>query len=50
MGATLWQTTWEVILPNIRFGVFSAWLLTFVLSWEEIAATLIRSEKLQRRL
>lgn len=40
MGATLWQTTWEVILPNIKFGVFSAWLLTFVLSWEEIAATL----------
>ena len=40
MGASLWQTTWHVILPNIKFGVFSAWLLTFVLSWEEIAATL----------
>jgi putative spermidine/putrescine transport system permease protein len=40
MGASLWQTTWQVVLPNIRFGVFSAWLLTFVLSWEEIAATL----------
>lgn len=40
MGASLWQTTWHVVLPNIKFGVFSAWLLTFVLSWEEIAATL----------
>jgi putative spermidine/putrescine transport system permease protein len=40
MGASLWQTTWQVILPNIKFGIFSAWLLTFVLSWEEIAATL----------
>jgi putative spermidine/putrescine transport system permease protein len=40
MGASLWQTTWHVILPNIKFGIVSAWFLTFVLSWEEIAATL----------
>lgn len=40
MGASLWQTTFMVVLPNIKFGVFSAWLLSFVLSWEEIAATL----------
>lgn len=40
MGASLWQTTVMVMLPNIRFGIFSAWLLTFVLSWEEIGVTL----------
>lgn len=40
LGASLWQTTVMVILPNIKFGVFSAWLLTFVLSWEEIGVTL----------
>ena len=40
MGASLWQTTVMVMLPNIRFGILSAWLLTFVLSWEEIGVTL----------
>jgi putative spermidine/putrescine transport system permease protein len=40
MGASLWQTTRMVMLPNIKFGIFSAWLLTFVLSWEEIGVTL----------
>ena len=40
MGASLWQTTAMVMLPNIKFGIFSAWLLTFVLSWEEIGVTL----------
>ena len=40
MGASLWQTTAMVMLPNIKFGILSAWLLTFVLSWEEIGVTL----------
>ncbi len=30
----------QVILPNIRFGLVSAFFLTFVLSWEEIAVTI----------
>ena len=30
----------SIILPSIRFGVISALLLTFVLSWEEIGVTL----------
>lgn len=29
-----------MILPNIRFGVLTAALLAFVLSWEEIGVTL----------
>jgi putative spermidine/putrescine transport system permease protein len=40
LGASLWQTTFAVILPNIRFGIVSAAFLSFVLSWEEIAVTL----------
>lgn len=40
MGAGLWTRSARVILPNIRFGVLSAFLLTFVLSWEEIGVTI----------
>jgi putative spermidine/putrescine transport system permease protein len=40
MGAGLARRIFSIILPNIRFGVISALLLTFVLSWEEIGVTL----------
>ena len=40
MGAGLVRRVFSIILPNIRFGVLSALLLTFVLSWEEIGVTL----------
>jgi len=40
MGAGLWTRVVHVILPNIRFGVLTAFFLTFVLSWEEIGVTL----------
>ena len=40
MGAGLWTRIVHVILPNIRFGVLTAFFLTFVLSWEEIGVTL----------
>ncbi|TPN82582.1 ABC transporter permease [Mesorhizobium sp. CU2] len=40
LGASVWQTTFWVILPNIRFGVISAAFLSFILSWEEISVTL----------
>ena len=40
MGASLFTRIFSVILPNIRFGVFAAFLLTFILSWEEIGVTL----------
>jgi putative spermidine/putrescine transport system permease protein len=39
-GATATQRALRVILPNIRFGVLMAALLSFVLSWEEIGVTL----------
>ena len=43
LGATTFQTTFWVVLPNLKFGLFSAWFLSLVLSWEEIAVTLFVS-------
>lgn len=40
MGAGLFMRIFLIILPNIRFGVMVAFLLTFILSWEEIGVTL----------
>jgi putative spermidine/putrescine transport system permease protein len=40
LGATVAQRAFGIILPNIRFGVLTAALLVFVLSWEEIGVTL----------
>ncbi len=39
-GASVSQRVFKVILPNIRFGIFTAFFLSFVLSWEEIGVTL----------
>ena len=40
LGATVAQRAFRIILPNIKFGVATAALLVFVLSWEEIGVTL----------
>lgn len=40
MGAGLWTRVVQIILPNIRFGLLTAFFLTFVLSWEETGVTL----------
>ena len=40
LGASVLQRAFRVILPNIRFGVLTAALMAFVLSWEEIGVTL----------
>jgi putative spermidine/putrescine transport system permease protein len=39
-GAPVWVRATQVIIPNIKFGVVSAALLSFILSWEEIGVTL----------
>ena len=39
-GASVARRAFHVILPNIRFGILTALLLTFVMSWEEIGVTL----------
>lgn len=43
LGASFFQTIWMVILPNMKFGIASAWFLSFVLSWEEATVTLFVS-------
>ena len=43
LGASAAQTTFLIVLPNLKFGLFSAWFLSLVLSWEEIAVTLFVS-------
>jgi putative spermidine/putrescine transport system permease protein len=43
LGASVAQRAVRVILPNIRFGILTALLLSFVLSWEEIGVTLFVS-------
>jgi putative spermidine/putrescine transport system permease protein len=40
MGASLWQRISLIIVPNLRFGIITAFFLCFVLSWEEIGVTL----------
>ena len=40
LGASALQRVFKIILPNIRFGVLAAFLLAFVLSWDEIGVTL----------
>lgn len=40
LGATALQRVFTIVLPNIRFGVFTAALMAFALSWEEIGVTL----------
>lgn len=40
LGASIWTRAIEIIIPNIRMGIFAAWLMSFALSWEEISATM----------
>ncbi len=54
MGANLWTRIHAVILPNIRFGILSAFMLSFILSWDEIGVTLfitsVKAITLPRRM
>ena len=40
LGATVWERATRIVIPNIKFGLLTAWLLSFILSWEEIGVTL----------
>jgi putative spermidine/putrescine transport system permease protein len=40
LGASVSERAFKIILPNIKFGILTAALLSFVLSWEEIGVTL----------
>jgi spermidine/putrescine transport system permease protein len=39
LGATPWQTFWQVTLPNLKLSLIAAGLLIFTLSMDEIAVT-----------
>ncbi|NRP21419.1 putative 2-aminoethylphosphonate transport system permease protein PhnU [Ensifer adhaerens] len=43
LGADPFQSIFLVILPNIRFGLFTAWFISLVMSWEESSVTLFIS-------
>jgi len=49
IGATRWQTFWQVILPTLRAGLFSGTLLTFAHSLGEFGATVMVSGNLRLR-
>ncbi len=40
LGASVWERATRVIMPNIKFGIVTAALMSFVLSREEIGVTL----------
>jgi putative spermidine/putrescine transport system permease protein len=40
LGAGVWERATKIIMPNIKFGIATAALLSFILSWEEIGVTL----------
>lgn len=40
LGATPWQTFWQVVFPNLRSALIAGGLLAFTLSFDEIIVTL----------
>ena len=40
LGASVWERATQIIVPNIKFGIITAALLSFILSWDEIGVTL----------
>ncbi len=49
IGASRWQTFWQVVLPALRGGLFSGTLLTFAHSLGEFGATVMVSGNLRLR-
>ena len=43
LGAGTWERATQIIIPNVKFGIVTAALLSFILSWEEIGVTLFIS-------
>ncbi len=41
LGASAWENLWRVILPSIRGGMFTAWVLVFIDTLKELPATII---------
>ncbi|MFV1983219.1 MAG: ABC transporter permease [Thiohalomonadales bacterium] len=41
LGAGSWENLWRVIIPSIRGGMFTAWVLVFIDTLKELPATII---------
>ncbi len=41
LGAGTWENLWRVIIPSIRGGMFTAWVLVFIDTLKELPATII---------
>ena len=39
-GANWWQSTWRILLPLLKPGIFSAWLMTFVILVREFSSVM----------
>ncbi|CAI8811828.1 ABC transmembrane type-1 domain-containing protein [Pseudomonas sp. IT-P12] len=43
MGAGLWMTIRQVLMPNVRVGMAGSFFMAFIMSWEEVVVTLFTS-------
>ncbi|SDV07389.1 ABC transporter permease [Pseudomonas vancouverensis] len=43
LGAGLWMTIRQVLMPNVRMGLAGSFFMAFILSWEEVVVTLFTS-------
>ncbi|MGE8154744.1 ABC transporter permease [Pseudomonas vancouverensis] len=43
LGAGLWMTLRQVLMPNVRVGLAGSFFMAFILSWEEVVVTLFTS-------
>jgi iron(III) transport system permease protein len=39
-GATWWQSTWRILLPLLKPGIYSAWLMSFVIFVREFSSVM----------
>ena len=47
-GANWWQSTWRILLPLLKPGIFSAWLMTFVILVREFSSVMFLYRKRYR--
>lgn len=43
LGAGLWMTLRQVLMPNVRVGLAGSFFMAFIMSWEEVVVTLFTS-------
>lgn len=43
LGAGLWMTIRQVLIPNVRVGMAGSFFMAFIMSWEEVVVTLFTS-------